>query len=702
MGNIFLYGAIFLTLLAIILVKYRVLKWIVLFQFLASLGMAVILLWALLGNNFAIRYVFHHSSKALPWYYKISALWAGDSGSLILWLVIVSAIGFFICIKKNTEPPVLLTLLVFQLFILASIFVTTPFAIASKTYIDGQGMNLLLRNFWMMSHPPMIFISYALLIVPFGLLIQYAFNKNTSFSQWKKQVTPWILASWLFLGLGIVLGAIWSYEVIGWGGYWGWDPVENASLIPWLLMSGALHALVVSKSSKTNNRSVVGFTLASFVSMIIAVFITRSGILADVSVHSFSGKPISIILTVLLFISIIFSIFLYIKLYKREESGVEPPLMSRLFVVGAGNLVILLFSIIVLVATLWPVFSGFFGEGQVISRHFYSIILAPVGILLSLGLAVVPFLKWSETDLRKFVKRMIGPMFLGIVAIWILFEIGVNGPLFVILTFLTVVAISASFIQMSQIPVKRYGAYIAHIGLAILVVGIVISSNFQSSQQVNLAEGGEAKLAVNWSLTLDDFSITDESGDYTAKITAEDMNGKITSSKIIGLMDNRGSWVVTPSIKRSISHDVIISPGRPEPGILLAPSVSESVSGNGYEFSLVSLDKDNVNMKISFEGDEWEFSSSRVEDGSFEMAEPTEGLSIFLEEVGNDYVRARITDLRPDVGKTVLLPVTLSVKYLISFVWIGMLITLLGILWALFFRLKPKKKNFISAESVNE
>ncbi len=699
-GNILLYLTIVLTIASIISISKRYLsKPLIIGQSIISVFMMGYMIWALVSDNFQIRYVFHHSEKALPWIYKISALWAGDSGSLILWSAIISIVLLFLVLKKKTDSKTMITVLIFQLFVLSSIVFTNPFAMSSKSFIDGQGLNLLLKNFWMLSHPPITFIAYSLMIVPFGLTLNFALSKNQSADSWRDQIKPWILATWLFLGVGIVFGAIWSYEVIGWGGYWGWDPVENATLIPWLFLSAALHSLPGNKNTRQNLRSTVGFTLASFVSIVLAVFITRSGILSDVSVHSFSGQPLSIILTILLILSVLASIFVCLKLKDKAEKTEEPPLLSKSFLIGAGNLVVLIFSAVVLVATFWPVITKLIGSNQVISTSFYSVILAPVGILLSAGIAFTPIFKWGKTEKDSLPKKLISPMLVGIIGIWLLYELGVFIPVVIILVFLSAFTLVSNVMQMKALGWKKWGSNIAHIGLSILIVGIVVSSNFQFIKQDILRINQKSEVIADRTLVLNSFSLVNDNGDYEASVSITDVNNNVTEAKLTGIMDKTGSWVVEPFIKRGIVSDVILAPGKPELGILMAPSLGESVDGNGYSLFLTSIDDKSVEVSLADEHDAWVLIFDRNNDDTTELLEPTENLVIYLEEVGKDYVRARITDMRPDVGNTVMLPITFSVKYLISFVWIGMILILIGILWALIMR--NRKKETIELERID-
>lgn len=692
-----LHLSIALTCVALVLsFKPRITRWIVSGQFLVISGMFGFLCWVFLANRFEFTYVLHHSSKTMPWFYKLSAVWAGDSGSLILWLFLLSVIVFYFSIKHPDNRSVIVSLLVFQLFILLSIFFSAPFSMTENLYRDGQGLNLLLRNFWMLSHPPVIFISYSILIVPFGYTIGFAINKDWSFSSWRDRTILWVLASWLLLGLGIALGAVWAYEVIGWGGYWGWDPVENATLIPWILLTATLHSLVASKASKTERRTSIGYMLSSFVAVMLAVFITRSGVMEKVSVHSFASQSMTIILGLLLLVSIAVSVYVFIGLRKRVRTDVEPPLLSKAFLVSATNVVLLLFSGAILLSTLWPVISSWFGKGQVLSTGFYSTIAVPVGIILIVGIAVSPVMKWSKTKLRPAVKKLILPIFLGLVSMWVLFELGVVNPVVTVLSFLGVVAISSAIRRLIEIPPRRWGGQIAHIGVVILIIGVAFSSNLVFSQQINLREGSDYEYVADNGLKLNEFSIDEQTGDYTATIALVNIHGDVQFKEIIGKWDSRiGVWVPTPNITRAFFLDIIVSPGKPELAVMLASSLGETGEGDGYGIKLESITVDKIELMMSYDDKNSAEMFFANEDGFFGPIEIEEGLSLSVDEVGKKYVKFEITDLRPGIGKTVMFPVKYCIKYLVSFVWIGMIISLLGIIWELMTRLsssKAKKK----------
>ena len=210
---------------------------------------------------------------------------------------------------------------------------------------------------------------------------------------------------------------------------------------------------------------------------------------------------------------------------KRVDADVEPPMLSKAFLVSVGNVVLLLFASIVLISTLWPIISLLFGRGQALSSRFYSIIAVPVGVIVMVGLVISPVIKWCQTELRPAVKKLIVPIFLGLISMWILYEVSIFQPVIIIITFLGVIAISSAILRAIEIPPRRWGSHIAHIGIAVLIIGIVFSSNLVFSQQMNLREGSDFEFIAEKGLRLDEFTIDEQSGDYVATIDFKNIDG---------------------------------------------------------------------------------------------------------------------------------------------------------------------------------
>ena len=266
-------------------------------SFFGALTASGALLFFILMDRFDIAYVANYSAKELPLLYKVSAFWAGQAGSFLFWLFVHALIGCILAQGKRLSPSGLGVYMALQAVLTLFVMGQSPFRLAEMAAANGVGLNPLLQDPWMAIHPPLIFIGYALLAVPFCYSVGALLDRPQD-AAWLESARPWGLAAWGFLGAGIFVGGYWAYKVLGWGGYWGWDPVENSSLVPWLIAGGFLHVLRVARVrraalSVTHLAAIFAFSLALY-----GTFLTRSGILGDFSVHSFSGTSLSLSLAV--------------------------------------------------------------------------------------------------------------------------------------------------------------------------------------------------------------------------------------------------------------------------------------------------------------------------------------------------------------------------------------------------------------------
>ncbi|MEJ2543480.1 MAG: cytochrome c biogenesis protein CcsA, partial [Calditrichaceae bacterium] len=243
------------------------------------------LFYLFITYQFQYTYVYGYSSRDLPLGFLISSFWAGQEGSFLFWILMNAFLGFiFIKTSKKYETSGMFFFSLIQLFFLAILIKASPFETFNQIPPDGSGLNPLLQNFWMVIHPPILFIGYAAAAFPFVLAISSLLKKD--FDGWVKHALPWTVFTSLTLGAGIILGAFWAYETLGWGGYWGWDPVENSSLIPWLTVLALLHGLLVQNMKGSLKKTNYFLSTITFILVIYATFLTRSGVLSDFSVHS--------------------------------------------------------------------------------------------------------------------------------------------------------------------------------------------------------------------------------------------------------------------------------------------------------------------------------------------------------------------------------------------------------------------------------
>ena len=373
---------------------------------LAALGSAAVLFALFLGNHFEVAYVMGYSSKSLPLLYKISAFWAGQQGSFLLWLAFHAAASLVLLrwsrarTEKTADTTMKdATLAIFLLLeaVLAMLTLTkSPFELAEAIPADGAGMNPLLMDPWMAIHPPILFLGYALLAVPLACSAG-ALLTRTPADSWLDTARSFTLVAWSFLGAGIFIGAYWAYKVLGWGGFWGWDPVENSSLVPWLLACALLHLLAMARTRPGVLPVTHLAALFTYAFVLYGTFLTRSGILGDFSVHSFAGTSIGLTLAVINGIVVLAGLAL---LFVRADSLPQTPMYdshaSRPFFVLLGMLLLVFVAAIVFVGMSMPLLTQLMGKPAAVDTSFYTKTTAPLAAVLA-ALMIYAFAKhWVQ------------------------------------------------------------------------------------------------------------------------------------------------------------------------------------------------------------------------------------------------------------------------------------------------------------------
>jgi cytochrome c-type biogenesis protein CcmF len=468
--------------------------------------------------NHYIEYLFayKHTSKELEFKYLLACIWEDQSGSFLLWSIWHCVLGIFLMLKsKEWEAPVMtvlsaaqlfLAMMIMGLYILGTKIGNSPFVLTRNEingpifsrpdYLqllkDGVGLNVLLRNYWMVIHPPILFLGFASTIVPFAFA--YAGLQTRRFGDWVKPALPYVLFSACMLGVGIMMGGKWAYESLSFGGYWAWDPVENASLVPWLILVGALHTMVIYKATGRSLRISYLFAILTFVFVLYSTFLTRTGILGDTSVHAFTeaGKAMNIlILSFLLFFTIasltLFFINLrYIPTIQKEEAS-----NSREFWMFVGSLVFFLSGLFVSAKTSLPVINAVFDTKLAPPENVefsYNKVMVMVAIIIGLLSAVTQYLKYKSTPRLYFLKKIALPTLIAaiITALLAIFYpityikegAGFLAAIYVALfaTIYSVVA-NAAYIWIGlNGNLKAAGGAITHVGFALMIAGMLISS----------------------------------------------------------------------------------------------------------------------------------------------------------------------------------------------------------------------------------
>jgi cytochrome c-type biogenesis protein CcmF len=508
--------------------------------FWAVTAAAVALIWSVFANDFSLTYIMEHSNRALPGPYKFSALWSGQEGSLLLWAWLLGAYGFVLRLTHKQDVKlyayagaILAGIQVFFLSVLC--FAAPPFALLKGAIPeDGNGLNPLLQYPEMVIHPPMLYLGYVGFSVPFAfalgaLMMRYPGEK------WIKITRVWTLVTWLFLSFGIVLGMHWAYAVLGWGGYWGWDPVEIASLMPWLTATAFLHSVMMQEKKGMMKSWNVWLIFITFLLTMLGTLLTRAGLVS--SVHAFAQSSIGTWFIIFMGIVLAVCVFTYILQHSHLHSEHQlESLVSRESSFLFNNLVLLALCFVILWGALFPILSEYVvGSKVTVGAPFYNNVAVPIGLFLLLLTGVGPLLPWRSTSLRAFILPSI--------ALWgmvgVCLAVGVrpwkdgaldNGNLYSLVAFAisaaVLTAILSEFLRGARVIAKqsgrnyfaamyllvrrntrRYGGYVIHVGIVIMFIGFA-GSAFNRNVEGELALHGKLNLSP---YTLECVGFTQES-----------------------------------------------------------------------------------------------------------------------------------------------------------------------------------------------
>src|SRR5713226_4987010 len=474
--------------------------------FTAVLLAAVALVFSAFADDFRIAYIFHHSNRDLSGPYKFATLWSGQEGSLLFWSLLLAAYGFVLRLRYKTDPRLFayasVVLAGVQIFFLALVnFAANPFGLLEGPLrSDGTGLNPLLQYPEMVIHPPMLYLGYVGTTVPFAFALGALIMKYPG-DKWIHITRRWTMVTWGLLTCGIFLGAHWAYAVLGWGGYWGWDPVENASLMPWLTGTAFLHSVMMQEKRGMLKVWNMWLVFTTFWLSILGTYLTRSGVLN--SVHAFAQSPIGgWFKWFLVIIFVVFAGFFFKnKSYLTSEHKLES-LVSRESSFLFNNLLFVLACFTVLWGTWFPLISELLqGHKVTVGPPFFNSVLVPVALLLLLLTAVGPLLAWRKTSLDSLRRNFLWPALgaLAVAALMLIFGVrpwrdlsyfyALMTAMLATLVVLTVTSefvrgsrvisrhteqnLAASMLHLCHRNTRRYGGYIVHFGVALLFLGIL-------------------------------------------------------------------------------------------------------------------------------------------------------------------------------------------------------------------------------------
>ena len=473
------------------------------------------LILSLLNNDFSLEYVWRVSSIGMPRYLKVTALWGGQAGSLLFWNLLLAAFTAAAMTRKwdkNKElmPYVLIVGSMTQVFFLGiSLFVESPFARLAVIPPDGNGLNPLLRHPGMIIHPPMLYLGFVGFTVPYTFAMA-SLMANKLDDHWIRITRRWTLVAWLFLSLGLILGGRWAYDVLGWGGYWGWDPVENASFMPWLAGTAFLHSVMIQEKRDMFKMWNMFLVILTYSLVILGTFVVRSGVIS--SVHSFAQSAIGPLFFAFIAVMFVFSAYWVSK--RREALSSENHIQSFLSREAAflyNNFLILGILAIVFLFTYYPIFSELFtGEKGFVGPPVYERALAPLFALLLLLMGVAPLTMWYRSSLKRIEMSVLWPAVATTILVGILFSLGVRGWGAMVGLWIVIFAMVLTLIEfwkgtrarmqrgekiwtaygrLLSRNRRRYGGYWIHVGVLVMAFGIIGTELFQQETQIQLQSG---------------------------------------------------------------------------------------------------------------------------------------------------------------------------------------------------------------------
>ena len=576
---------------------------------------SVLLMHFILNHEFVYSYVTQYSSRDLSLEYLISSFWAGQEGSFLLWVLVGSWLGILIMFKaRDVEPQVMLIYNLNNIFLTILLIKQSPFRMFPIAPPDGQGLNMLLQDPWMVIHPPVVFVGYAAYTIPFAFAVAALWRRE--YDTWVRPALPWTVFAFVSLGAGIIIGGYWSYKVLGWGGYWGWDPVENASLLPWLAGTALMHGMILQLTRKKLRKTNFVLAASSFLLVIYCTFLTRSGVLADFSVHSFVDLGITGWLVIFIAAFAAISVGLLaarvkdIPLSKKEGSM---SYFSREFGLIAAILILCLSTVVVGLGTSAPLITRVLEKASKVSNEFYVNTNLPLALLMLLLLSVVPLLVWGKNSFSRLAPKLIwaltGLVVAGVITL-------LNGypdmgiPLLslgvLLLSILGGAAAGVNLFLAAKLIRKRItisGAAIAHLGVGLMFLGIVASSAYDRSEKVRLVQGGvQSAMGYDIKFNQPKFSKDGKGVRLYFPLEVKGANSEFDARPDIYSERGRNGQVkrfTHPHIRRGLISDLYISPidfdpgerkGHSHSGDHLTLEKGKKVTFHDYEFTFMGFD----------------------------------------------------------------------------------------------------------------
>lgn len=456
---------------------------------------SIILMYLFLVHDFRFRYVIEYSSIDLQLKYLISSFWAGQEGSFLLWVLLGAWLGVAVLFTaRQNESHVMILYNLPHIFLSILLLKQSPFETVAHAPADGGGLNMLLQDPWMVIHPPIVFLGYAAYTIPFALGMASLWKRE--YKDWLQLALPWTIFAFVTLGAGIIIGGVWSYKVLGWGGYWGWDPVENASLLPWLTGTALVHSMILQRS--TNRLAKTNYFLASlsFILIIYSTFLTRSGVLANFSVHSFVDLGITGWLVFYIFAFIAIAGYLIVSRSKeipvpKNVKNKEISILSLEFGLITAVFLLCLSAILTGLGTSAPLITRLAEKASKVSNQFYVNVNLPIAILIGLFLSYIPVLKWGKNSPQNIFPKIIVGIITAVITAIISIINGFPGKLVFLMVLFAGFATGINLELVFRTMRKNFAsgsASLIHLGVGLMFIGFVASNAYDKSERISLPQ----------------------------------------------------------------------------------------------------------------------------------------------------------------------------------------------------------------------
>lgn len=490
------------------------------------------IIYAFVTRDFSLQLVANHSSRDLSLLLTLTAVWSGQAGSLLFWTWILSLYGLTAILRNWTSnrdlmPYAIGILMLLQIFFAFMLnFVTSPFKTMELIPLDGAGLNPLLTHPLMSAHPPMLYLGYIGFTIPYVFAMAALLSGRITDS-WIRATRRWTLIAWMFLGLGLLIGGRWAYDVLGWGGYWGWDPVENSALMPWLVGTAFLHSVMVQERKGTLKVWNLGLVILAFTLTVFGTFLTRAGIIQ--SVHAFATSEVGAwFLGFIALVALASMALLFYRLPMLRTNSEFDSLLSREVLFLLNNVLFIAAAMAILIGVIWPLISELItGQTLTVGPPYFNLVIGIILVGIFLLMGVIPLIGWGGATLKKLGRKVIVPLILTALFTALTFVLGNREliPLFgmalvgfVIFTTLadmfwatlarqknTRENFFAAFGQLLNRNHRRYGGYLIHLAVAIMAIGVIGSRNYETDE-VRALQVGESWQTRGYTIVFENFT----------------------------------------------------------------------------------------------------------------------------------------------------------------------------------------------------